>query len=113
VGQVFELPDDPEILRRFDEYEGYDPSHPRVSLFVRRKWPVMLKEAGQKVTCWVYTYNRQPKKASKITVEDAPVALPGMTISESGYLPIPHKNKYGRDYGPAPDEGGVYPAVRK
>src|ERR1039457_5989557 len=49
----------------------------------------------------------------KIAVEDDPVTLPGMTISESGYLPIPHKNKYGRDYAPAPDEGGVYPAVRK
>ncbi len=49
----------------------------------------------------------------KVTVEDAPVTLPAIVISESGYLPIPHKNKYGRDYAPAPDEGGVYPAVRK
>jgi plastocyanin len=49
----------------------------------------------------------------KIAVEDAPVTLPGIMISESGYLPIPHKNKYGRDYPPAHDDGGVYPAVRK
>jgi hypothetical protein len=34
-------------------------------------------------------------------------------ISEAGYLPIPHKNKFGRDYTPAPDDGGIYPAARK
>lgn len=34
-------------------------------------------------------------------------------ISESGYLPIPHLNKFGRDYTPPPDDDGVYPAVRK
>jgi plastocyanin len=36
-----------------------------------------------------------------------------IVISESGYLAIPHQNKYGHDYTAAPDEGGVYPAVRK
>jgi hypothetical protein len=41
------------------------------------------------------------------------VTLPPLTISESGYLPIPHKNKFGRDYPPAPDEGGLYPSIRK
>ena len=49
----------------------------------------------------------------RITVTDDGATLPALTISESGYLPIPHKNKYGRDYPPAPDDGGVYPAVRK
>ena len=49
----------------------------------------------------------------KITVtesENAP--LPPISISESGYLTIPHLNKFGHDY-PAPPEDGVYPAVRK
>jgi hypothetical protein len=41
------------------------------------------------------------------------VTLPTITISESGYLPIPHKNKFGKDYPPVPDDGTVYPAVRK
>ena len=39
--------------------------------------------------------------------------LPPLSISESGFLAIPHLNKFGRDYSPAPDDGGVYPAVRK
>ena len=49
---------------------------------------------------------------SVVVIGDA-VTLPPITISESGYLPIPHKNKYGRDYPPAPDEGGMYPSVKK
>ncbi len=39
--------------------------------------------------------------------------LAPISVSESGYLAIPHKNKYGHDYSPAPDARGVYPAVRK
>jgi plastocyanin len=41
------------------------------------------------------------------------VAIPAIPISESGYIAIPHMNKFGHDYPPAPDELGVYPAVRK
>ena len=52
--------------------------------------------------------------ARRVTVSGTEnVALPVLSISESGYLPIPHMNKFGRDYPPAPDDGGVYPAVRK
>jgi plastocyanin len=40
-------------------------------------------------------------------------ALPAISISESGYLAIPHKNKFGREYPPVPDDRSVYPAVRK
>ena len=48
----------------------------------------------------------------RVTVGADSVAIPELAISESGYLPIPHKNKYGRDYPVPPDAGGVYPAVR-
>jgi plastocyanin len=44
-----------------------------------------------------------------VTVPDAGAALPSITISEAGYLPSPHKNKYGRDYPPAPDDQSGYP----
>jgi plastocyanin len=36
-----------------------------------------------------------------------------ITVSESGYLPVPHKNKYGHQYTPAPEDEGFYPSVRK
>ena len=45
--------------------------------------------------------------------DDDDAVLPPIVISESGYLPIPHKNKFGHDYPPAPDEGGMYPTPRK
>lgn len=48
-----------------------------------------------------------------VTVIGSSVALPPIAISESGYLAIPHLNKFGNEYSPAPDDEGVYPAVRK
>jgi len=33
-----------------------------------------------------------------------------ITVSESGYLLVPHKNKYGKDYPPA--DGGTYSGVK-
>jgi len=49
----------------------------------------------------------------RITVSGDHVTVPPVAISETGYLPIPHKNKYGQDYPPATDPGGFYPATRK
>jgi plastocyanin len=34
----------------------------------------------------------------KITIEGEDVVVPGMSISEAGYLASPHKNKYGKNY---------------
>jgi len=34
------------------------------------------------------------------------VQLPTITVSESGYLQLPHKNKFGKDYAPVTDSGG-------
>jgi len=33
------------------------------------------------------------------------VQLPAISVSESGYLQLPHKNKYGKDYPPGADSG--------
>ena len=49
----------------------------------------------------------------RVTVETSPMTLMPLTISEARFLPIPHKNKYGRPYPSEPDENSVYPAVRK
>jgi plastocyanin len=43
-----------------------------------------------------------------VTVTAAPVTLPEISISESGYLTVPHKNKYGKDYHAAPEDSPVY-----
>ncbi|MEO8099380.1 MAG: carboxypeptidase regulatory-like domain-containing protein [Acidobacteriota bacterium] len=51
--------------------------------------------------------------AKLITVDSGPMVAPALPISESGYLAIPHSNKFGHDYHDPPDENGVYPAVHK
>ena len=68
-GQVFELPDDPEILRRLDQYEGFDRDRPQGSEFVRCERPVVL-QGGKRTTCWVYAYNRFPGRAPRIAGGD-------------------------------------------
>jgi len=41
-----------------------------------------------------------------IEVSGSNIPLPAISVSESGYLQLPHKNKYGRDYPPLSDTGG-------
>jgi hypothetical protein len=43
-----------------------------------------------------------------VTVEQASLALPAITIPETGYIPAPHQNKYGKDYPPVIDGQPVY-----
>ncbi len=49
----------------------------------------------------------------ELTLSAQPASLPRISISESGYLPVPHKNKFGHEYPPAPADEGFYPSVRK
>ena len=59
-GLIFELPADPDVLNRIDEYEGFNPAHPEASLFVRKEWPVTFESTKKKGKCWIYVYNRDP-----------------------------------------------------
>jgi len=43
-----------------------------------------------------------------ISVPDSGLALPLISISETGFVPAPHLNKYGRAYPPEPRDG-TYP----
>ncbi len=47
-----------------------------------------------------------------ITVGAGPLVLPAVPISESGYLAIPHTNKFGHEYHTPADENSLYPAAR-
>jgi plastocyanin len=40
-----------------------------------------------------------------IEVGEGPLELPPIQVSESGYLELPHKNKYGKEYPPVTDSG--------
>lgn len=47
----------------------------------------------------------------KVSVEGEMVTVPVLAVSEAGFLTIPHKNKYGRDYPPDSSDP-MYPARR-
>jgi gamma-glutamylcyclotransferase (GGCT)/AIG2-like uncharacterized protein YtfP len=64
-GEVFALPQDPEVLRRLDRYEGFLPGSPARSEFVRRSWPVTVP-GRETLMCWVYEYARPPGQAALI-----------------------------------------------
>jgi plastocyanin len=49
----------------------------------------------------------------RVEVAGAGLSLPPLTISETGYVEVPHKNKYGHDYPPPADDRDDYPAGRK
>ncbi|HTR25699.1 MAG TPA: gamma-glutamylcyclotransferase family protein [Terriglobales bacterium] len=68
-GLVFELPDDPKVLDRLDEYEGFDPEKPGSSLFVRKRRQAELED-GRKLACWVYAYNRPVKAETAVSGGD-------------------------------------------
>jgi plastocyanin len=48
-----------------------------------------------------------------ITVHDSGVINPLISITETGYNPVPHLNKYGQNYPPLPNDGGTYPGAPK
>jgi plastocyanin len=52
------------------------------------------------------------RSARTIAVLNETVTLMPISLSESGYLAAPHKNKFGRDYSTEPEDTG-YPAVHK
>jgi plastocyanin len=49
--------------------------------------------------------------SSRILVTSEALRLPPIAVSEAGYLMAPHKNKYGKDYDPPPDDKSLYPAT--
>jgi gamma-glutamylcyclotransferase (GGCT)/AIG2-like uncharacterized protein YtfP len=64
-GTVFRLPEERDVLRRMDEYEGFDPEAPEESLFVRGLHEVEL-ESGSTLRCWVYGYNGETGSAPAV-----------------------------------------------
>jgi gamma-glutamylcyclotransferase (GGCT)/AIG2-like uncharacterized protein YtfP len=56
-GAVYELPGDPTILARLDDYEECIPEAPALSQYLRILHPVELT-TGETLNCWIYAYNR-------------------------------------------------------
>ena len=61
-GTVFQLPEDSNLLRQFDHYEGFNPDAPDTCLFLRTRCPVTLA-SGSTLECWIYVYNGTPEQS--------------------------------------------------
>jgi plastocyanin len=48
----------------------------------------------------------------RLTVPEGGLQLPLISISETGYTPAPHLNKYGKEYAPLPNDS-AYPGAQK
>jgi gamma-glutamylcyclotransferase (GGCT)/AIG2-like uncharacterized protein YtfP len=64
-GQLFELPDDENVIASLDWYEGFYPDDLDRSLFIRTKTQAFLLD-GRKIECWTYVYNGIPHPSSLI-----------------------------------------------
>lgn len=64
-GELVVLPPDARILDALDQYEEFDPSDPKRSLFIRKKAKVRMAN-GSSREGWVYVYNRHPGKAKLV-----------------------------------------------
>jgi plastocyanin len=49
----------------------------------------------------------------RITVDESATQLGSLIVSESGYIEVPHKNKYGQDYPPPIEDRATYPPGQK
>ena len=48
-----------------------------------------------------------------LTLGEGNVSLAEISISEEGYVAVPHKNKYGQEYRPPPQDTVFYPGGRR
>ena len=68
-GELYEADDDPSVLAKLDEIEGFRPSDPDTSLYMRSQVAVTL-ENGSVDTAWVYFYNAPLGRGERIPSGD-------------------------------------------
>lgn len=68
-GEVYELHDPPAVLAVLDDIEGYRPSEPERSLYIRVLSEVTL-DHGRTIQAWVYFYNAPLGRAERIVSGD-------------------------------------------
>jgi len=65
-GEIYQLPEEGQLLRMLDEYEGYEEEFPILSEFIRTTTPVLLPD-NRWITCWVYVYNGSVEGLDPVT----------------------------------------------
>jgi gamma-glutamylcyclotransferase (GGCT)/AIG2-like uncharacterized protein YtfP len=69
AGELYEIVDDPSVLTKLDEIEGYRPNEPDTSLYMRVQTTVTL-EGGSEEAAWVYFYNAPLGQGQRIESGD-------------------------------------------
>ena len=69
AGELYEVVDDPSVLAKLDEIEGYRANDPDTSLYTRAQTTVTL-ENGAVDTAWVYFYNAPLGRGERIESGD-------------------------------------------
>jgi len=64
-GEVYEIEDDPSVLAKLDEIEGFRSGDPGSSLYVREQAAVTL-DTGATHPAWAYFYNAPLGQAERI-----------------------------------------------
>ena len=68
-GEVYEVDDDPSVLAKLDEIEGFRPSEPDTSLYTRVQTSV-TRDSSEVDSAWVYFYNAPLGRAERIVSGD-------------------------------------------
>jgi gamma-glutamylcyclotransferase (GGCT)/AIG2-like uncharacterized protein YtfP len=68
-GEVYEVEDDPSVLAKLDEIEGYRAAEPDASLYTRGQASVTFDD-GRVEAAWVYFYNAPLGRAERIASGD-------------------------------------------
>ena len=68
-GEVYEVDDDPSVLAKLDEIEGFRPSEPDTSLYTRVQTSV-TRDSSEVDSAWVYFYNAPLGRAERIMSGD-------------------------------------------
>jgi gamma-glutamylcyclotransferase (GGCT)/AIG2-like uncharacterized protein YtfP len=68
-GEIYTVDDDPSVLAKLDEIEGFRPSDPDTSLYTRVQIAATL-ESGDSEQAWVYFYNAPLGRAERIPSGD-------------------------------------------
>lgn len=68
-GEVYDVEDDPSVVQKLDEIEGFRPNDPDTSLYVRAQTEVTLN-TGETATAWVYFYNAPLGQGGRIESGD-------------------------------------------
>ena len=69
LGELHRMADTDAVLRELDDIEGFTPSEPDASLYVRSEVPVTLDD-GRTETAWTYFYNAPLGGAQRIESGD-------------------------------------------